>query len=92
MATKQLKWENNALKKQAEEITKELSTLREGIKIANNELTHSKSWRSSEETFQADSRDLQFYTDSYDALCKFYKDASNKLLMIEKKLLTIKDK
>lgn len=62
MATKQLKWENNALKKQAEEITKELSTLREGIKIANNELTHSKSWRSSEETFQADSRDLQFYT------------------------------
>ena len=45
MATKQLKWENNALKKQAEEITKELSTLREGIKIANNELTHSKSWR-----------------------------------------------
>lgn len=36
MATKQLKWENNALKKQAEEITKELSTLREGIKIANN--------------------------------------------------------
>lgn len=48
MATKQLKWENNALKKQAEEITKELSTLREGIKIANNELTHSKFWRSSE--------------------------------------------
>ena len=45
MATKQLKWENNALKKQAKEITKELSTLREGIKIANNELAHSKSWR-----------------------------------------------
>ena len=36
--------------------------------------------------------DLQFYSDSYDELSKFYKDASDKLKMIEKKLLTIESR
>lgn len=40
MAMKQLKQKNEAEKKQVEEITKEFSTLREGIKMADSELTH----------------------------------------------------
>ena len=57
--------------------------------MADDELTYSRPRRSFEETVQADSKDLQFYSDSYDELCKFCKDASDKLKMIEKKSLTI---
>ena len=61
--------------------------------MADDELAyHSKPRRSSEETIQASSKDLQFYSDSYDELRKFCKDASDKLKMIEKKLLTIESR
>ena len=76
-----------ALKKQIEELMKELSTLREGIKMADN-----KPRRSSEETIQVDPKDLQFYSDSYDELRTFYKHASDKLKMIKKNFLTIESR
>ena len=90
MATRQLKRENNALRKQIEEVMEDLSTLREGIKMADDELRRPR--RSSEEIIQVDPKDLQFYSDSYDELRKLYKDASHKLKMIEKKLLTIESR
>lgn len=58
--------------------------------MADDELTRPR--RSSEEIIQVDPKDLQFYSDSYDELQKLYKDTSDKLKMIEKKLLTIESR
>lgn len=58
--------------------------------MADDELTRLR--RSSEEIIQVDLKDLQFCSDSFNELRKLHKDASDKLKMIEKKLLTIESR
>ena len=91
--TKQLKRENDSLKKQIEELTREISNLKESVHKADSSGNRHSSdeanlvTRSNE--VNASSNDVQFLSDEYDDLNNFRCAAIKQLEEIEKKLQKI---
>lgn len=94
MTTEQLKKENDSLKAQLEELTKEISVLKattSNAEAANDRSRHggvnrcSSSARVDVENEEPE-HGLQFLSNEYDDLSSFRRDAINKINLIDKKL------
>ena len=100
MTTKQLKKENDSLKAQLEELTKEISVLKATInnaEAANDRSRHDGMNRCSSSArvdVENEEREhgLQFLSHEYDDLSSFRRDAINKINLIEKKLKKLGDR
>ena len=99
MTTKQLKKENDSLKAQLEELTKEISVLKATInnaEAANDQSCHdgvnrcSSSARVDVENEERE-HGLQFLSHEYNDLSSFRRDAINKINLTKKKLKKLGD-
>ena len=84
MATRQLKKENDDLKKQVEQLISEISTLKERFKMADHSTEVAR--RNPAEASQIDPKYVQFLSDGYDDLLDFCQSTAEQLTLIENKL------
>ena len=95
MAAKKLKQENDDLKEQVQQLTNEISTLKETISKVVSPTTrddrncHDDGAAKGSRSVEVSSQDIQFYSDMYDDRNSFRHTALKKLQMIEEKLRSI---
>ena len=92
MAAKKLKQENDALKEQVQQLTNEVSTLKQAINKVESPTQRDDANRHDDGTakgsrsIEVSSQDIQFYGDMNDDLNSFRQTAIKKLQLIEEKL------